>query len=141
MRLELHRTYVTDHATLGKLYVDGVFECFTLEDVVRDFGPNGAGKVFGETAIPAGTYKVILNLSRRFGRFMPRLLNVPFFDGILIHKGNTDADTHGCILVGDAIENDVIEAGTSTPAFNHLYPQLQDAPGEISIVITDDFNS
>lgn len=137
MRLELHRIKLGDHATLGNLYVDGALFCHTLEDVVRDLGPDGAGKVYGETAIPAGTYEVILNLSQRFGRVMPRLVGVPFFTGILIHKGNTAANTHGCILVGDTVAGpDRITH--STEAFERLFPLLQRAQS-IDITITDDF--
>lgn len=140
MELVLHRTTATKKSTIGELFVDGVLECYTLEDVVRDLGPNGEGKVWGQTAIPAGTYEVVLNLSPKFGRIMPRLLGVPFFDGILIHKGNTDNDTHGCILVGDEPGEDVIRK--STPAFDRLYPKLVQAVGRaerITITITNNF--
>ena len=58
-------------------------------------------KVKNETAIPFGTYEITVNRSPRFGRDLPRLLNVPHFDGILIHRGNTGKDTSGCILVGE----------------------------------------
>jgi hypothetical protein len=95
LELTLTREPSADGCTIGKLSVDGVFECFALEDVVRD-GP----KVAHETAIPAGRYRVIINRSERFGRMLPRLVAVPGFDGILIHPGNTAADTSGCILVG-----------------------------------------
>ena len=80
MRLDLHRRKLMDTATFGDLFVDGVFECLTLEDVVR---PDGV-KAWGATAIPVGTYKVIVNMSPRFKLVMPRLLGVPMYDGIQI---------------------------------------------------------
>ena len=137
MRLELHRRKRTDTATFGELFVDGVFECLTLEDVVRADGV----KVWDATAIPAGTYKVILNMSPRFKRIMPRLLGVPMFDGILIHKGNRSAETHGCILVGTTIAGPDLLTH-STEAFDKLFPKLKtacDSGQSVEIVITNDF--
>lgn len=92
--------------TIGKLSIDGKPYCDTLEDPNRDTNKNGIfdgdeKKVAGNTCIPFGKYKVIVNVSPRFGRELPRLLNVPSFDGILIHRGNTAKDTAGCILVGE----------------------------------------
>ena len=86
--------------TAGRLYVDGRLFCDTLEDRVRDLDKEE--KVPGRTAIPAGTYRVVFNWSPKFGRNLPRLLNVPCFEGILIHPGNTADDSAGCILVGRA---------------------------------------
>jgi hypothetical protein len=84
-----------DRNIIGDLFVDGVFFCHTLEDEKRADGL----KVYGETAIPSGTYNVILNRSNRFKRIMPLLLDVPKFKGIRIHGGNTSKDSHGCPLV------------------------------------------
>lgn len=94
IKLELKRRWFTDHSTVGELRINGDFECFVLEDVVRDH------KVAGQTAIPAGTYTVIIDKSTRFKRWMLHLLNVPGFAGIRVHSGNTAADTEGCLLVG-----------------------------------------
>lgn len=99
MKLKLERLYLKSDYTIGVLYVDGRYFCNTLEDRVRDLTKEV--KVPGLTAIPAGVYKVVVNISPRFRRKLPRLLNVPGFDGILIHRGNMAEDTAGCILVGE----------------------------------------
>lgn len=99
MKLQLKRRHKGPDYTIGSLYVNGVYLCDTLEDKVRDIPREG--KIPGKTAIPAGEYKVILSYSPRFKRELPRLLNVPYFDGILIHRGNTPNHTEGCILVGE----------------------------------------
>ena len=98
MRLRVERLWKKPAYTVGRLFVDGKQFCNTLEDVVRNLPEEK--KIPGKTAIPAGTYKVIYNWSPKFGRNLPRLLNVPYFDGILIHPGNTADDSAGCILVG-----------------------------------------
>lgn len=127
MDISVERFSFGETTTLGRLYIHGEFVCWTLEDKVRDLGPHGEGKVWGQTAIPEGRYRVIINLSQRFGRFMMRLLDVPHFTGILIHGGNTDEDTHGCILVGNELDGDMIKAGTSTPAVKELFRRVRDA--------------
>lgn len=99
MKLRVERLWKKATYTVGRLYVDGKLYCNTLEDVVRDLDKEE--KVPGKTAIPAGTYKVVYNWSPKFGRNLPRLLNVPHFEGILIHPGNTADDSAGCILVGN----------------------------------------
>ena len=91
----LHRKYLKESYTIGALYVDGIYFCDTLEDKVRE------EKIKNETAIPYGTYKVVLTESPKFKRELPLLLDVPRFTGIRIHRGNTDSDTSGCILVGE----------------------------------------
>ncbi len=101
MKITVKRIFKGDKYTIGKMYLDGEYFCDTLEDTVRDFGANGEGKVYGETAIPYGTYKVILVQSPRFKRMLPRLVDVPYFEGVLIHSGNTHEHTHGCILIGE----------------------------------------
>ena len=99
MELALRRKWFTDSSTVGELYVDGAFECFTLEDVVRP-GDILVVKVPGKTAIGAGRYRVIVDHSTRFNQELPHLLDIPGFTGIRIHPGNSAADTDGCILVG-----------------------------------------
>jgi hypothetical protein len=99
MKIEVKRIYKGEEYTIGRMYVNGEYFCDTLEDKVRDIEKEG--KVYGQTAIPSGEYKVIVNQSPKFGRILPRLLDVPYFEGILIHRGNTHQDTGGCILVGE----------------------------------------
>ena len=131
MKLELKRMFFKDTYTIGQLFVDGQYFCDTLEDVPR------AVKVQNETCIPTGDYQVSIDFSNRFQRDMPHVLDVPGFDGIRIHSGNTDKDTDGCILVGqNKIKGEVIN---SRDTFNKLFPLMQNAikeGEEISISIT-----
>lgn len=106
MKLTLQRRFRGETYTIGTLFIDGVRFCDTLEDTDRDTNRNGVfdggeRKIAGMTAIPVGTYAVVVNVSPRFRRELPRLLNVPSFEGVLIHRGNTPGDTAGCILVGE----------------------------------------
>ena len=94
MNLRVIREPSTVAATMGILLIDGVFTCWTLEDVVRPV------KIPGETAIPAGRYDVRLSLSQRFQKVLPELLSVPGYSGIRVHAGNGAGDTQGCVLVG-----------------------------------------
>lgn len=94
MTLTLQRLLSDAHRTHGDLFIDGKWECFTLEDVVRET------KIYGETAIPEGLYKITMEHSQRFGPGTLTVNNVPGFTGVRIHAGNTEADTHGCPLVG-----------------------------------------
>lgn len=128
MELTLQREASTDESTPGKLFVNGRFECFTLEDVVREV-PGlrvAAWKVASRTAIPTGTYHVTIDMSQRFGKQMPHILNVEDFDGVRIHSGNTSADTEGCILLGQD-RNGPDEVINSRAAFNAFFPKLQAA--------------
>ena len=105
MELRLERLWPKAEYTVGRLYIDGELFCNTLEDKVADVNRNGEldgteRKVPGKTAIPYGTYRIFYGWSPKFGRNLPRLLNVTAFDGILIHPGNTAEDSAGCILVG-----------------------------------------
>ena len=119
MKIEVKRIALKDKYTIGHMYIDGKFVCDTLEDKVRDSNKNGKFdngevKIPNETAIPYGTYNVTMNLQspkysnyikypyvKKYNAYMPRLQNVPSFEGILIHAGNTAEHTSGCILVGE----------------------------------------
>mgnify|MGYP003433372607 FL=1 len=127
MILTLVRKEVVGRATIGDLSVNGRFECFTLEDLERH------NKIPGETAIPKGTYQILLTHSPRFKRTLPLLVNVPGFDGIRIHPGNTDKDTEGCILVGVFVVNGRLT--NSQAAFDRMYLKLAQARDAISITI------
>ena len=120
-----NRFLVEQDATIGALYVDGVFHCYTLEDAIQ---PVGQPKVPGSTAIPTGTYHVIVNLSPRLKKRMPRLLNVPGFDGILIHKGNDAGDTSGCILIGAKVDSPT-RISDCSKVFDELFQKIDYAYG------------
>lgn len=121
MELKLERDVRTEEFSLGRLFVDGEEECFTVEDRVRPAGE----KVHGETAIPAGRYKVIITMSPRFKRMLPLLVDVPGFEGIRIHPGNDAGDTEGCILPGRRRTQDGV--GESRLAFDALYNKIGNA--------------
>ena len=104
MKLALVRDSETKFGTFGKLYVNSLFLCNTLEDIDRRLETNPSAKIRCETAIPTGTYNLIVTLSNRFKTFLPLVQNVPGFEGIRIHTGNTNHDTEGCILVGKDID-------------------------------------
>lgn len=126
MKLTLNRTQCGETATMGQLSIDGNPFCFTCEDIDRMLEDgDGSAKIDGETCIPRGIYKVIINRSTRFKRDLPLLVNVPFFDGIRIHPGNTTEDTHGCVLVGDAIIGDTVSHSRVT--FDRLFALMQAA--------------
>lgn len=122
MEITVKRTFKGASYTIGKLYIDGQYFSDTIEDAVRNLPavcpdtPNGRGcrckeKVYARTAIPAGTYKVTMEHSPRFKRTLPYLHDVPHFLGILIHSGNTDADSAGCIIVGrNTVKGKVLES-------------------------------
>jgi len=99
----VERLQKDEDVTIGAITIDGDFACWSLEDPVREIPgqPVSTWKIHGETAIPAGRYKVIVDMSARFKRLLPLLLDVPGYSGVRIHAGNTAADTEGCILVGN----------------------------------------
>lgn len=119
MQLTLKRKIYTTNSTIGELSVDGKFECFVLEDPVRP------EKIKGETAIPAGTYGIIVTQSPRFKRLLPLLEDVPNYEGVRIHTGNTAANTEGCLLPGKTKSTDFV--GRSRDAFNSLFPKINSA--------------
>lgn len=149
MKLLLKRIARRDTYTIGRLYVDGKYFCDTLEDTDRGLSQelpvtvNRAKKRAGVTAIPVGTYRVTMGVkSPRFAKSakyqfcdgkLPRLVNVPAFEGVLIHIGNTPKDTEGCILVGRNTQvGKVLE---STATFRKLYAVLQSAKDYIYIKV------
>jgi hypothetical protein len=134
MLLQLRRLVYDNVSTIGKLSVDGLDLCDTLEDVVRAPGM----KIPGETAIPYGKYKVTIDWSNRFQRLMPHILNVPNFAGIRIHWGNWAFNTEGCLLIGHGSVKD--EILNSKIAFNDLWSKLKpaiDAGQEVWVEVTD----
>ncbi len=126
MNIKVVRELKTDHLTSGSLYINGFFECYTVEDTERDFGQDCEGKIPGLTAIPTGTYPLILSFSNRFQKYMPEVLNVPCFKGIRVHSGNRPEDSEGCILIGTGkTPQGLIAGGTSRPAFEALMIKLR----------------
>jgi hypothetical protein len=119
VELTLKRTDFTEESTIGALYIESKFECYTLEDRVRPV------KIPGLTAIPAGSYEVVVTFSERFQRLLPLLLRVPNFDGVRIHAGNTARNTEGCVLVGQSKNTDFI--GSSQAALEALFRKLKRA--------------
>lgn len=142
MKLTLKRIAKRDTYTIGRLYINGEYFCDTLEDKDRGLKQNmslseiKAKKVYGKTAIPAGEYEITLHIiSPKYskkpwfvkfcGAKMPRILNIPGYDGVLIHEGNSDKDTCGCVLVGkNTVVGKVLE---SKNTFAKLYPILKAA--------------
>lgn len=148
MKLILKRVALRDTYTIGKLYIDTHYFCDTCEDRVRDINKDGdlndagEGKVYGKTAIPYGTYKITMKVqSPKFSKYqfyrdvcngyLPRLLNVPHFDGILLHvaDGYRGADLlSGCIGVGDNKIKGGLLNGKQT--FIKLYKKLKEADNQ-----------
>lgn len=142
MNIQLKRIAKKETYTIGKLYIDGVYFCDTIEDKDRSLNQTMSindikkKKVYGETAIPTGTYKLVIDYSNRFKKNMAHILNVPGYEGIRIHTGNSAKDSLGCIIVGkNKVVGKVIE---SRDTYNQLFPILQKAfkEGEIKITIS-----
>ncbi len=122
IQLLVQRKWSVKDATLGELFLDGEFFCYTLEDVVRPLSQ----KVDGETAIPTGTYRVVVDWSPRFQKNMLHILDVPGFLGVRIHPGNAAKDTDGCLLVGQTVDLSTGTIGNSRIAYERLFRKLYD---------------
>lgn len=137
MKLNLKRDLLNNSYTLGQLFIDDKFFCYTVEDVIRDknndgdLKDEGESKVYGKTAIPKGKYNIVLSMSNRFKKIMPEILNVPEFSGIRIHSGNTALDTEGCIIVGTVRTSNGV--GLSRDCFKRLMERLKN---QNNIIIT-----
>jgi len=124
MLIELERR---DKSTLGKLFIDGVGFCDTLEDEDRGLTSEmlideiKAIKVHSQTAIPKGRYEVVLSYSNRFKKLLPLLVSVKGFEGIRIHSGNTQYHTEGCILLGTASKGMVINSRSAMSKFMAVF--------------------
>ena len=104
MKLTLTRIAKRADYTIGRLADEkGEKICDTLEPTWRDY-KGGEKKVKGRSAVPEGTYRVVVTRSPRFGRHLPLLVGVPGFEGVRIHSGNTSRDTEGCMLVGQNLQ-------------------------------------
>ena len=141
MDIDLYRRSTVVTRTPGDLYVDGTYFCHTVEDVVRDRDADQDGdidkddvkqfKVYGETAIPAGRYPFVLELSPKYGPDTMTIKDVPGFTGIRVHSGNTEIDTNGCLILGDQFTPDyTISPGTSRPAIERLKTVILAVKGE-----------
>lgn len=148
MQLVVDRYLSNDDATLSKVFLEGNFECYGLEDEYREM----SAKVMGETRIPAGTYKVTARKEggfhgrysndRRFKDFHRGMLwirDVPNFKWVLIHVGNTVEDTAGCLLVGTSANENNMTVGASAAAYTKLYKKVIDAAeaGNLTITFVD----
>jgi hypothetical protein len=128
MLLTVHRIDFTEISTIGDFSINGEIFCYSLEDKYRADGI----KVYGKTAIPCGTYEVVIDWSGRFKRLMPHVLGVPGFEGIRIHKGNCAEDTEGCILLGRTKSLDWV--GESKAVFDAFFSQLKVAVADHELV-------
>lgn len=126
MKLEVERYKQGKDFTLSKLFVNDKLFCWIMEDAIRET------KIDGKTAIPRGTYSVIITMSNRFKRLLPLLVDVPNYAGVRIHPGNTSEDTEGCLLPG--LEVGEIDGKTavthSREAFEMLFKKMVEAKGK-----------
>ena len=140
MKLLLKRKIFTDKSVTGELFIDDIFECFTLEDKDRDLTKTQdlkdimKAKIHGMTAIPYGEYEIVITWSNRFKCLMPLLVNVPGYEGVRIHTGNKAEDTEGCILVGKTKGLDFI--GNSREEYAILFKKLSEAAQKEKIHLT-----
>lgn len=129
--IKFKRLYFKDTYTIGRCTVDGTYISDSIEDKVRVLN-SIEDKVYGETAIPAGEYDADIYFSKKFGYKVIRLFDVPYFEGIYVHKGNTAKDSHGCILVGQNDKKGWVSRPTE--ALNKLIKAVEDAD-EIKVII------
>jgi hypothetical protein len=137
MLIQVYRVRFYPTRTISQLYVDGDLFCFVLEDVVREEAgkPVEKWKVKDETAIPQGTYDIVLENSPRFGPDTITLKNVPGFSQIRVHSGNTELHTEGCLILGYKLTPDnTIKVGTTKPAVADLKARIKKALQEGSKV-------
>lgn len=120
----LNRVQKDPDVTIGELSINGHRICYVLEDPVREVEgePVESWKVKGQTAIPVGRYRIERTWSPRFGHTTPQLMDVPGFQGIRIHPGNTTADTEGCLLPGLERRSDSV--GSSQLAYREILKWL-----------------
>lgn len=149
MKLVLKRINNQDNYCESKLYIDGIYQCDVIEDTDRGLTNEmsiteiQSKKVYGETAIPKGTYQITLDVvspkfkDRSWATFcegkLPRLLDVPGFEGVLIHTGNEASNSLGCLLVGQKTKDGWVSNSTQT--FKDLYYKLKQATDQITITI------
>lgn len=107
MEIDVTRIHKAEKYTIGRMSINNQYFCDTIEDVVRVLN-SYEDKVYAETAIPIGRYRLVLSYSPHFKKTLPEILNVEFFKGIRIHSGNTEKDSAGCIIVG---RNENVEVG------------------------------
>lgn len=146
MQLTVIRKTRTDKSTVGQLNINGNFFAYTLEDKDRglrqsdDIERIREIKVKRETAIPSGTYTVVMNFSNTFQKYMPQILTVPGFEGVRIHGGNTASNTEGCILIGlEKVNDDTIRNCPSACA--SLYAAIKKVEKTEKILITIDYEA
>lgn len=147
MKLLNKQYFGNDNYTLSRFYVDGVYMCDVLEDAVRKLPkicpdtPKGVDcrckeKVYGRTAIPAGTYKCAFTYSNKFKRKLLLILDVPHFLGIRQHRGNTEKDTLGCLIVGEnKAKGKVLNSTIWENRLNKIYEEAAQRGEEITIEI------
>lgn len=149
MEILVKRIAKKDTYTIGRMFINKKYECDVLEDTDRGLRQNMSlneikfKKVYGETAIPTGTYEIDMNIispkfkdrswAKPYGGKLPRLLNVPGFDGVLMHVGNTAKDSLGCLLLG---ENKIVGRIVNSVATFHRIMQILLSAKNEKITIT-----
>ena len=134
MEIELWRKYRLNNYTIGKVYVNGIFFSDSMED--RDRLYFGEPKVYSKTAIPVGRYRILMQWSPKNQRVMPFLQNVPQFTGIMIHAGNTEKDTAGCLLFGlNKVKGKVLYSKYYSDTIRDMIMDAEDRREEIWITI------